>query len=419
MKYLKKFNIKEDKSFDLQLNEQNYYYNINTAEYHDLLYTDGDYINNGPNAKPFTKEELDKLKYIDRNSDYKFEFYTGSVESSDRSNNNLKTSIIIISFSLYDIDGEFYIYKTDDEWFLIGGPKVVPVPLPASSWTYYKCDQFEGLLKFLADAADIKVNEDNKYSGYELLNRYDNDPMGERNMISVSDQVIFEIESHGFEVNSFNLDGNIFVTIIFNEILLTIYAYEDEWFRVDFIDIKASHPCKITYSCDQLEGLINLLKDTQKKHESFGRIVYYTESNNNENLPLYKNLSGEEWAEAGLGKFLEENAENGDKFTKYEWEKIKTRLTYFGHNSKRCRAVPPDHRDVFTIIINQLSTIHNGGSCLSYNLMVRYNPYGRITIFKLKDEWFYVLLDVPYIEGNYYYKCDSIDGVIDLFDDKL
>ena len=411
MKYLKKYN--ESKS----VSKENYYYNINTAEYHDLLYTDGDYINNGPNAKPFTKEELDKLKYIDKNSDYKFEFYTGSVDYAYRSNNTApRTSIIIISFRLSNIDGEFYIYKIDDEWFLIGGPKVVPVPLAASSWTYYKCDQFEGLLKFLADAAsmvyDIKVNEDNKYSGYELLNRYDNDPMGEKNMISVSDQVIFEIESHGFEVNSFNLDGNIFVTIIFNEILLTIYAYEDEWFRVDFIDIKASHPCRITYSCDQLEGLINLLKDTQKKHESFGRIVYYTESNNNENLPLYKNLSREEWAESGLyKKSSKENVEKGDKFTKYEWEKIKTHLTYFGHNSKRCI-------DVFTIMINQLSTIHNGGSCLSYNLMVRYNHYGRITIFKCKDEWFYVLLDVPYIE-DCYYKCDSIDGVIDLFDDKL
>lgn len=262
---------------------------------------------------------------------------------------------------------------------------------------------------------DLQLNEDNKYSGYEVINRYDNDPMGERNMISVSDQVIFEIESHGFEVNSFNLDGNIFVTIIFNEILLTIYAYEDEWFRVDFIDIKASHPCKITYSCDQIEGLVNLLKDTQKKHESFGRIVYYTESNNNENLPLYQNLSREEWVESGVSNLLEENVEKGDKFTKYEWEKIKTRLTYLGHNSRR-------FRDVFTIMI---STIHNGGSCLSYNLMVRYNPYGRITIFKCKDEWFYVVLDVPHVLGDsflqkrQYYKCDTIDGVIDLFNDKL
>lgn len=134
--------------------------------------------------------------------------------------------------------------------------------------------------------------------------------------------------------------------------------------------------------------------------------------NENQKSPLlYQNLSREEWAESGVSNLLEENVNKGDKFTKYEWERIKTCLTDLGHNSKKCR-------DVFTIMINQLSTIHNGGSCLSYNLIVRYNAYGRITIFKCKDEWFYVVLDVPHVLGNYY-KCDTIDGVIDVFYDKL
>ena len=57
-----------------------------------------------------------------------------------------------------------------------------------------------------------------------------------------------------------------------------------------------------------------------------------------------------------------------------------------------------------------------------------YYYFGDITIYKHKDEWFYVSLNLPYkymteIYSDsmvvYKYKCDTIDGVLSLFKDIL
>ncbi len=73
--------------------------------------------------------------------------------------------------------------------------------------------------------------------------------------------------------------------------------------------------------------------------------------------------------------------------------------------------------------------------CAEFNLsslggrgMQSYYYFGDITIYKHKDEWFYVSLNLPYkymteIYSDsmvvYKYKCDTIDGVLSLFKDIL
>lgn len=71
--------------------------------------------------------------------------------------------------------------------------------------------------------------------------------------------------------------------------------------------------------------------------------------------------------------------------------------------------------------------------CTEFNLSSlgmngTYYYFGDISIYKYKDEWFYVSLNLPYKYMTeiykdrvvaYKYKCDTIDGVLSLFSDIL
>ena len=57
----------------------------------------------------------------------------------------------------------------------------------------------------------------------------------------------------------------------------------------------------------------------------------------------------------------------------------------------------------------------------AYTLYILRDTYTEMIIHKLSDEWFYVIYD-PNIKNamlDKYYKCDQIDGLLQLLDDKL
>ena len=86
---------------------------------------------------------------------------------------------------------------------------------------------------------------------------------------------------------------------------------------------------------------------------------------------------------------------------------IKYRVSFGANNSKYCTAF-------------NLSSLGTDSESYFY--------FGDITVYKRTDEWFYVKMNLPYkymveiyIDSAvvYQYKCDTIDGVLSLFNDLL
>ena len=130
MKYLKLF-----ESVDTPYEE------INSGQFLSYLY--GDVTFPHMTAKPkqfasdnwvdFTQKELDQIRSCIPNDIVKL--YTTRIYDINRD----------IIFAI-DVDDSFYIYKLRDEWYYLQNSDNIRMYR-----TYYRCDQFDGLLQCLSD----------------------------------------------------------------------------------------------------------------------------------------------------------------------------------------------------------------------------------------------------------------------------
>ena len=151
MKHLKKFNESDN---------SNYYYEIPLPEWNRLYKTFEEDILNERDLSEIEKaiNQNDKIGY--RISNYR-PSYTDKI-GVDTS----RTRIKIVSYTrnlVGDPIHELYITKYTDEWYvviMIGDPNFSPVPsvpfgvtpsLPKRDRKVFRCDQLEGLTKFLKD----------------------------------------------------------------------------------------------------------------------------------------------------------------------------------------------------------------------------------------------------------------------------
>ncbi len=152
------------------------------------------------------------------------------------------------------LDFEIYIFAYPDEWFLVDIYGQVD-GITKNGRGYYKCDQFDGLIKLLDRVLKgDKVMESNEYSEYYqkisihefkknyvsgFLSRGDYD-----RMVKLRDR--YEVEF---------IYGGVFITR--GDIILTVYVGSDEWYYVHFDDDGRFS----FYKCDQWEGLLKLIED--------------------------------------------------------------------------------------------------------------------------------------------------------------
>jgi hypothetical protein len=107
---------------------------------------------NYPLWSKFTIDEFNKLESLNKDPLHEEDAFTNKPESN----------CFILSFSTTHIENaesiEMDIYKTTDEWFY-----ACVVNITSGSINYYKCDQFDGLLKLISSLDWNKVNESKEY----------------------------------------------------------------------------------------------------------------------------------------------------------------------------------------------------------------------------------------------------------------
>ena len=90
--------------------------------------------------------------YYHEISKEEYDLYMNSEVFTDEEINSLKKLIFgikLISGSLIKFKKSFYIDKLPDEWYILNDYNHNNNPI------YYKCDQFEGLLKCIKDKAKL------------------------------------------------------------------------------------------------------------------------------------------------------------------------------------------------------------------------------------------------------------------------
>ena len=177
-----------------------------------------------------------------------------------------------------------FLMKKVDEWYYVRD-------MSRRKTTWYKCDQFGGLLSCLRNECGmyyktLGMNESvglesggwQEISGYEYeYNGYKNDTKAlaltytdkEFNKINsiiptknlINDVKLLNHEEEGVSVY-FNiiLDGDIDHILHYRKVW--IFKLDDEWYLVKVFDAKRKGRCDfIYYKCDQFYGLKNLIKD--------------------------------------------------------------------------------------------------------------------------------------------------------------
>lgn len=186
---------------------------------------------------------------------------------------------------------------------------------------------------------------------------------------------------------------------------IRIYAFEDEWYEVDVIIYKNGLKgtfAETAYLCDQVHGIIDLLKDLKEintkpltsnvlTNEKINRIKLFEEYNQ-----LFQEIDKDDWNDKFGGGLYGANFDNGnayyDDFNSKEIDTIKELF-------KRWYITGPYGNDINNyfynkglnvININKSGYVHTGFS-----------------IGKCADEWYY-LFNKTSIR---YFKCDSFEGL--------
>jgi hypothetical protein len=216
---------------------------------------------------------------------------------------------------------------------------------------------------------------------------------------------------------------------------MNISKCDDEWYYVHInksfigieMHIKNMHPGFTKkmypefYKCDQLSGLLELIEDKSQEVEKL-KVEYLKESLDNS---YYTEITEYEYIEytAGIEQGEHDPQFDADielEFIKHNWidltqtEIEKLMQVIPATNYKINPFSDGDELPKGIIKFSGLKYTPTGSSTLFQSIKRTSlgNIIDSICIIKLKDEWFYVRV---YKERNYnYYKCDQIDGVVEL-----
>lgn len=223
--------------------------------------------------------------------------------------------IIYASFGFGKSYKQFYISKLEDEYFLVEFIKSEKNSYGENLTEYYKCDQFDEVLNLISptikrhkkrdyERENIKKDTETKlkHINYKLKNmeyqnfiKFYNEFINESvNLINESNSLYKEIP--GSDIDSYyekkwlyptdkeieivspffnnnykiisDSDGshcyfcnNIFYLKLKYKNLLSVAKLEDEWYLISIRGVAGSNKGIIYYICDQIEGLMNCLKN--------------------------------------------------------------------------------------------------------------------------------------------------------------
>ena len=326
---------------------------------------------------------------------------------------------IILKFGYNSKIMDIGIDVLPDEWFL------VHINCDYSDYSFYKCDQLEGLFRFLEDKSknnlrksllesDMilkKFNESNS-EWYEKIS-YDeymewtssNGQYGKPSEFTDSEVSViksclsktdrFKLLRNGPASN--NPKGELISIGLspygswYNKKVkssLTITKYTDEWFLCQVDDS--------FYKCDQLEGLSKLIKDTNS-------INIFVDQFLKEDITL----DSEYYESITLDDYRNFIQSNGDKLEVFS----KNDVTYLRSGNQMRYYNDILWMNDFNLTLGDYVLIISRPCSLTYN---NYGWVDRLHIRKYNDEWFYC--QVERITGkkdkqNIYYKCDGLEGV--------
>jgi len=221
--------------------------------------------------------------------------------------------------------------------------------------------------------------------------------------------------------------GNDRIDVKSNNLRMVIIKLEDEWYCVM---IKIENGGKF-YKCDQFYSLEYLLKEKKNEWfvenpmlEEFERSWAHTQKHKHGDIS-YELITPYLFGKEVLGSksTYDFNDLVSDVETKEELDDILNNIKNKWENFKNSEIntiislIP--YTDVEIIdTIGYISGLDGEGEL--FMLGIPPGPYkvpGRIeiksegiTIIKLKDEWYYVIIDLN--EGPFFYKCDQLDGLM-------
>ena len=254
-------------------------------------------------------------------------------------------------------------------------------------------------MKYIKLYEDINLIESNKYfqsitieEFYEYFNRQEDISFNETDK-----KIINKLDKHnGYSFLPFFNSIEFKLSSIPN-ILGYIHKLKDEWFLIEMLIISddnkiASHknlPVKklLCYKCDQIEGVIFFLNSLIKNNDE--NVVL-------QNIKLYENINFEN------NKYY--HTITPDEF--YEFFSEKENLRFDERDKKILYELDKYNDYSFKPLLT---------SCIEFDLSTKPNIAGHI--YKLKDEWFLIeiqLIDKSghYVEQTNYYKCDQMEGLI-------
>ena len=280
---------------------------------------------------------------------------------------------------------------------------------------YFLCDQFDGLVKLLVDykICDEPVNEGNifKEEDYYTEMLYDDacEMVHLKNRIAFSDKEVnilkdisdkkgykYSIQDRdrgtttiegsciNFYKYSPNIDGVRRFKQVLSDLTKSIYKFDDEWYIFMRYNKKMSGLSEVYYKCDGFEGLLRCINDMMPDIEE-------TSSNR-----IDESLSDcDYYSKISTSKFLELVFSEIDIQRYY-----KTISDCINNNfSEECPGIRLKHRKVIVVDFKRFL-------------------FGikRIDIFLVDDEYF--IVDVFETgDKSVFYKCDQIDGLIQLLND--
>jgi hypothetical protein len=171
-------------------------------------------------------------------------------------------------------DGTYYnyykVYQGSDDWFYVSKKVQDIMSGPYNdSYNYYKCDQIDGLLKFIEDRIGFKTNEsiqendlwtEIEYDEYSTITQ-PNINFNKNYFDIISKRLIgdwycdIKKTDRGDELNSTGINF-LHCASPSNVIDIDIWQDEDEWF---FIELTDDTDNQLYYKCDSFNGLLNWL----------------------------------------------------------------------------------------------------------------------------------------------------------------
>lgn len=363
----------------------------NRNEYYEKI-TEDEYMGRFeyPVGYKLSKDNVNKLKFVkDIETNY-FDYYDLS---------STPNGYIAVDYEKPGRTLSIIIKELDDEFFL------AKVSYSIDRKEYYKCDQFDSVLRLMIDVGIIpknmkswkenKINE-NVTNYYEEIDK-DDYLIENKIKLNKKDFNIIAKEPH---LQLMEFDGIIFITgedeirgYVGVTTHITIECDNDEWYYVvmqKMVDPKLRVFNIKYYKCDQLEGIIKLLQDKD---------IISKKLNENVEEKFHKEINYDKFKETPSIKIEKRSVEEIIKIFKNN------------HNLRH------RYED-----INIEKSTNNGLQLVCSTAIddIKYEDRSYlINILQLEDEWFKVCIEY-YIDersGRSYHLCDQIYGIEQLLRD--